>query len=239
MIKVAVCDDEESVRYKLKEYINDFFKEKNQSAVVNDYESGSQLISDKEQYDVIFLDIEMPELNGIQTVQQLRKYDTKSKIIYVTNYENYSRQAYKVHAFDYISKPVSKESIYNVLSELMRYMKDGSKPKQYAFNTENGIVSLYLDEIYYFEYLSRKAYIHSKNGVFKSRYTLGELYDKFTEKGFQASHQSFIVNMSHISFIRGYDIFLDNEEKIPLAQKKAVEFKKQFNDFLQGTFNQV
>ena len=77
MIKIAICDDECNEREKLKEYISKFFSKKSQNIVVNEYESGSQLICRKEQYDIIFLDIEMPELNGMK-VGEVKAFGKKT-----------------------------------------------------------------------------------------------------------------------------------------------------------------
>lgn len=88
------------------------------------YESGRKMIEDEEAYDIIFLDIEMPEINGIETAEALRKWDVRSKIIYLTNYSNFKSHAYKVHAFDYLCKPIKEEEIYAVLNEAVRYLEE-------------------------------------------------------------------------------------------------------------------
>ncbi|MDU2007532.1 MAG: LytTR family DNA-binding domain-containing protein, partial [Lachnospiraceae bacterium] len=119
-------------------------------------------------------------------------------------------------------------------------LTDNKTEKQkYAFKTENGIVTLELDEIFYFEYLARKVVIHGTEGNYVATYKLKELLEKFEQYNFASPHKSFIVNMLYIKSIKGFDIFIENGDKIPLAQKRAVEFKNIFNDFLQETFDRI
>lgn len=239
VIKVAVCDDETQAREKLISFIKEYFKEQNRPAWVAEFKTGEGLLKSNIRYDIIFLDIEMPNLNGIETAIKLRKWDVNSKIIFVTHYDKYSSSAYKVHAFDYICKPIREKKIYDVLGEAIRYLENASEKQKYAFKTEQGVVTIELDDIYYFEYMARKVIIKSSKGKYVASYSLKELYDKFRNFNFESPHKSFIINMLHIKHIKGFDIFIENGDTIPLAQKRAVEFKKKFNDFLQSTFDKI
>ena len=87
MIKIAVCDDEKQVRLRLLTIIQQYFNENNREVCVAGFKKGEELLNAKTRFDIIFLDIEMPELNGIETAKILRKWDVTSKIIYVTNYD--------------------------------------------------------------------------------------------------------------------------------------------------------
>lgn len=239
MIKIAVCDDDESVREKLSVIIKTWFDNIQRPVWIVQFITGVNLLESHIQFDIIFLDIEMPNLNGIDTAKMLRKWDVSSKIIYVTNYEGYIKSSYKVHAFDYISKPVNENEICEVLLEAVQYLDNALKKNKYAFDTEEGSITLDLDDIYYFEYLARKVIINSSQGKYTSSYSLKELLEKFKKYGFNSPHKSFIVNMLYVKLIKGFDIFMENGAIIPLAQKRAAEFRADFNNFLQSTFNKI
>ena len=181
----------------------------------------------------------MPELNGIETAKKLRKWDVTSKIIYVTNYDNYQRNAYEVHAFDYLSKPVSDKNIFKVLTEAIRYLDNATEKHKCVLETKTGIVTIDIEDIYYFEYSSRQAIIHTTRENYSASYSLKELYEKFNKYNFESPHKSFIVNMLYVKRIKGFDILLENGDIVPLAQKRAVVFKNRFNDFLQSTFDRI
>lgn len=239
MIKIAVCDDEKQVRLRLLTIIQQYFNENNREVWVAGFKKGEELLNAKTRFDIIFLDIEMPELNGIETAKILRKWDVTSKIIYVTNYDRYQRKAYEVHAFDYISKPVKDKNIYKVLDDAVRYLENSTEKQKCVFETEEGIATIEIEDIYYFEYSSRRVIIHTAKGNYNAAYSLKELYEKFSKNNFESPHKSFIVNLLYVKRIKGFDILLENGDIVPSAQKRAVEFKNKFNDFLQSTFDRI
>ena len=152
MIKIAVCDDEKQIRLRLLTIIQQYFDEIGRGVWIAGFKKGQELLNAKIRFDIIFLDIEMPELNGIETAKKLRKWDVTSKIIYVTNYDNYQRNAYEVHAFDYLSKPVSDKNIFKVLTEAIRYLDNATEKHKCVLETKTGIVTIDIEDIYYFEY---------------------------------------------------------------------------------------
>lgn len=155
------------------------------------------------------------------------------------NYSKYASCAYKVHAFDYVEKPVRENRIFNVLKEVIHYLDNSIEKQKFAFTTEKGVLTLELDDIYYFEYMSRRVLINTSQGEYIATYSLKELYEKFNKYNFESPHKSFIINMLHIKRIKGFDILMENGGTIPLAQKRAVGFKAKFNDFLQSTFDKI
>lgn len=239
MIKVAVCDDEEQVCIKLKDITKTFFNQIERPVWVAEFRDGNALLKSNIHFDIIFLDIDMPEIDGIETAKRLRTWDVNSKIIYVTHYSHYKGKAYKVHAFDYIKKPIMESDILDVLKEVVYYLDNASIKHKYAFTTEDGILTLDLDDIYYIEYSSRKVVINTSQGKYIAVYSLKELIEKLKQFNFLSPHKSFIVNMIHIKCIKGFDIFMENGEVIPLGQKRAAEFKTRFNDYLQSTFDKI
>lgn len=239
MIKVAVCDDDEQVRKELSSYIKMYFKTRQLELYILEFNSGIDLLKVNIRLDIIFLDIEMPQLNGIMTAEKLRNWDVRSKIIYISNYEQYKLSAYSVHAFDYICKPIDDKTIYGLLDEVIRYIEGAVTEKKYVFKTDQGIVSLKTDDIYYFEYLSRKVSIVSTKGIYVASYSLKMISEKISKEDFCSPHKSFIVNMLYVKQIKGFDIFMENGDVIPLAQKRAVVFKRSFNDYLQSTFDKI
>ena len=115
MIKVAICDDDKQICSKLIAIVKEYFADIGRPVWVAEFTSGLKLLKANIRFDVIFLDIDMPGLNGIETAKKLRNWDVNSKIVYVTNYSKYASCAYKVHAFDYVEKPVRENRIFNVL----------------------------------------------------------------------------------------------------------------------------
>ena len=208
MIKIAVCDDEKQVRLRLLTIIQQYFSEIKREVWVAGFKRGQELLSAKVRFDIIFLDIEMPELNGIETAKKL-------------------------------SKPIKDTDIFKTLGEAVRYLDNAIEKQKCVFETEEGLVTIEIEDIYYFEYSCRRVIIHTTQGNYFASYSLKELYEKFKKYNFESPHKSFIVNLLYLKRIKGFDILLENNDIVPLAQKRAVDFKNKFNDFLQSTFDRI
>lgn len=228
MIKIAICDDEVTILNKMKEIINNYNK---RDIEIYAYENGESLLKEDISFDIMFLDIDMTGINGIETAKKLRKYDKKVKIIYVTNYTDYTSYAFGVHAFGYIVKPVKYEEVYHQLDEALSYMVEENE-EILEFITNNGVVRVDVKDIYYFEYQSRKVIMKTREGEFILKEKISEIGNYMEKYGFIMPHKSFSVNLYHVKSIKGYDIYMMNESIIPLSQKKSSQFRDELNIYL-------
>lgn len=235
MIKIAICDDDitsiETLKQHITTYPNACFK-------IETFLSGSALLSYEDSFDIIFLDIDMPNINGIETAKQLRKKDKKVLLIYITNYSDYSVFAFAVHAFSYLLKPVSQQQVHQQLKEVFEY-RNPFEITSLTFETKEGVIHVKKDEILYFEYLNRKIYMYTKDMCYTLNGKISTLEKELELDGFYSPHKSFLVNMLAIYSIKGNDIYLSNQKTIPLSQKKAAAFKRQLNIYLSNTQRRI
>ena len=110
-MKIAVCDDEKSMLEQMEENLKEF----ETLFQIDCYSSGEALLDSGIYYDLIFLDIDMKGISGIDTARMLRKRDKRVKIVYVTAYEDFRDYAFSVHAFGYLVKPVKRESVHETV----------------------------------------------------------------------------------------------------------------------------
>lgn len=229
MIHIAVCDDESEVIEKINDSVTRFLTDNKHSFTIEKYYSGESLIESKKKYDLIFLDIEMKELNGIETAQAIRSEDVDVKIVYITSYTDYWRRAYKVHAFDFISKPFSDEDIHNVLKDFLR-IYNAENEKTVELKTADGAAVLKTKDILYFyikDKEKRKVIVNTSHGEYVSTESLKEIYEKLDSEEFYKAHKSCIVNLRYVQSMgknNGGDIIMTNGTNIPLAIKKQKEF---------------
>jgi DNA-binding LytR/AlgR family response regulator len=230
MINIAICDDNKTVIEEIKSYIKHF---KEAEFLITTYNCGEALLIEKKIFHIIFLDIDMSGIDGIETAKIIRSYDKAVKIIYVTSYIEYVNQAFEVHAFGYLNKPIKKDQILKQLKEALEYSKE-EEEETVEFVTSEGIVRLSPSSIYFFEFINRKVRIKT----FTKDYTLKEnittIAKDMSKFGFLMPHKSFTVNLYHVKSIKGYDIFMMDGTIIPLSQKKSSEFREQFNIFLEN-----
>ncbi|VYU64693.1 response regulator [Clostridium tertium] len=230
MIKVAICDDDKNIVNDIKRYIESY---NGASFEISLFNSGEDLIENKDKFNVIFLDIDMDGIDGIKAAKKIREYDKAVKIIYVTSYTDYLNIAFSVHAFGYLNKPISEEQIHSQISEAISYFKEEEVQEKLEFVTTDGIVRLAPKEIYYFEYIDRKVVIKTKDYSYSLKGRITAIAKDMAKYDFVMPHQSFTVNLFHVKSIKGYDIFMMDGSLIPLSQKKSTEFRDKFNMYLE------
>lgn len=221
-MKIALCDDEIEVMKELEQILHGL------GYPCDRYQDPTQLIHHS--YDVYFLDIGMDLMNGIETGKQLRKAYPKCCIIYLTNFDDYRSQAFGVHAFDYLKKPVTKEDIKRVIKDVSAFI-DKETPKC-SFHTKDGVLQLPIDDILYFEFLGRNVILHTSDRQYTMTQSLHTIADMMKSYHFVMPHKSFCINLKNVKLLKGYDITMINQDIIPLSQKRSSEFRKALNDVL-------
>ena len=152
MYQIAVCDDEPEIC----EMVCNGIREWSQDIRISCFDSGEMLLTAYDSFDVIFLDIDMKGMDGIETGRQIRERDHETKIVYLTAYRDYVAGAFEVHAFQYLLKPISPARLKQILEELFRYMKSTDKQRILDFHTEEGLICVDATDICYFEFVNRK-----------------------------------------------------------------------------------
>lgn len=246
MLTIAICDNNKKDSLKIETIVKNYMNTKFIPFRIYIFKSGEELLEFHDKLDLIFLDIAMEGINGIQTGKKLREINRNSKIVYTTNYKQYCIQAVNnVHAFAYLDKPVAKNKAEQQLDEVIRYIKEeNEKIDIVKFETieitkegkiENKIKSFEVKDIYYFEYFNRKIKIKLENEEYFFVDKMKYLAAKMKEHNFETCHQCFLVNLMHVKKIKGYEVFLDNNEKLPVSQKKSADFRKKLNKFIQSS----
>lgn len=228
MKKIAICDDEIEFQKQMSGYL----KQLEPLFLADCYDSGEALLDSEISYDIIFLDIDMKGMSGIDTARMLRLRDKKVKIIYITAYDDFQNYAFSVHAFGYLVKPVEKNQILDILNEAFTYTEEEKNGPKIRLLTESGYEELLIRDIYYFEYENRKIKAVTSCGIFHLSGTIGALGEKMQAFGFEIPHKSFVVNLSHIKNIKGYDLYLTNGSIVPLSQKKSSQFREHLARWL-------
>ncbi|MCI9421350.1 response regulator [Lachnospiraceae bacterium WCA-9-b2] len=236
MYRIAICDDDSGLRRFLRQTI----EEEGPPCVVDEFSDGVNLLksynqwaasdvcvgaSEERGFDILFLDIDMPRMNGIDTAKKIRTTDRRVKIIYVTGYQDYMGKSFEVHPFSFLVKPVKKEEIVRQIREALLYGKAEEKEIPLRLQTTEGVEEFRASDIYYLEYVSRKLRFVTKKGESMVRGKISEYLERLEAYGFASPHKSFAVNLYHVKAIRGYDIIMMNGERIPLSQKRSVEFR--------------
>lgn len=237
MLEIAVCDDNRTELEIIRTMLYKHCKEIHMQAIVSIFDNGYDLIKTSKKFHAIFLDIKMDGLDGIQVAKEIRNKDKRVRIIYVTNYSTYRPEAFTVRAFGYIVKPILYNQICDQLDDVIDYTNQESNKLSYTFNTDKGFRTIELQMIYYFESNGHKVRIHCKDEFYIISESIMNIFNHFKVYGFSMPHKSYIINLKHVSSIKGYELELTDGAIVPISQKRAVEFKEEFHSYLRDNFN--
>lgn len=232
MLKIALCDDELQQRKLLKDILTPWLELQAIPYTYYEYDNGTALINHygKVHYDLIFLDIEMPQLSGMDTAKRLREIDDYSIIIFITAYPDYVFQGYEVHAFHYILKPYQKQKIIDVTNGALSKLNDNLLDYLLIPQGSNSY-RINLKETLFFSSDKRKLTVHLKNEPPIEYYgKLDELASKLPAY-FCRIHQRYLINLHYIQVVLEHEVELESYT-LPISRACKADFLIAFAQFM-------
>ncbi len=234
MIRVCICDDDELIANRISSIIDKLTEEKNISIIKDVYYNGASLVrsieKNKSYYDLIFLDIEMEDMDGIEAAKQLRLTDELANIIYVTSYENYAIETFAVRPYQFVVKPFEDGVIEKHFMDVYeRVLADSDE--RFEFKFKNTFYKISIKDIKYFESRKRNVIINMNDGrVFEYYDVLDDVEKRLnnTKHDFLRIHKSILVNSRYIFKKRYNEIELSNGEKLLISQGKRKEINEKY-----------
>lgn len=237
MLYIAICDDEEYYVRRIKSIIESYFQQKNISSYhIDAYTSGTQLLSDTEkvsQYKLLFLDINMREMNGIQAAQQVKIINPEVLLVFITGFVDYAVDGYRVEAVRYILKDMLEKMLVECMDTVLKKIDIERPVIEYQFI--EGKMELTANKICYVENQKHKQIFHLDNGEIKRLHIYGRLDEIETELsfyGFIRIHKSYLVNMKYISKIENYKATLKTGDVLPIPREKFKTVKERYFEML-------
>lgn len=234
-MNIAVVDDEQLIR----EQICSLIKKGNPEYCIEAYSSGNALLGSGHFFDIVFLDIQMEGINGIETARKLRTQPapqtkgTETVLIFITGLQEYVFDAFDVSAFHYLLKPIEEAKFTEVFRRAVAEIeKKKTWQRQQLFLKNRGQLLDQCD-ILYLESRGKKVAIHTLKETIEIYAVLGELEQQLSDS-FYRCHRSYLVNMAYITEFDLDSITLNNGEQIYLTRKKHKEFAKTYMWYLQN-----
>ncbi|MCH5138323.1 response regulator transcription factor [Clostridiaceae bacterium UIB06] len=237
MLKIAVCDDEviqrldivRSVKRVLENNYSDLYYD------IEEFNSGEAMISSGGYFDIVFLDIKMGKLSGIDIAKSIRKNNDTTKIIFITAFEEYVFEAFDVAAFHYLIKPASKEKILQIMNRIFKELKSKENNEKYILiNKGRSTIKVLLDSVYFFEVQNRIINIHTEREVIQYYDKITSIEEEVPKASFFRCYRSYIVNLKYVMKFDKTEIVLDNGTRIMLSKSKYDEFTKAFLKYIKG-----
>lgn len=222
-MRFAICDDEAVHREHLTSAISAALPD----ALCLSYASGEALVADigaGQDFDAVFLDMEMPGMDGIAAGNAIRAIDERLIIVFVTSHTQYAVASFQCEPLDYLVKPVETERLCTLLEKIRHRIH--KKRTTLTFEEGGEYVRLYCDEIVYCESVRNGVLIHTKTETYKPRMTLSEVEAQLEPGLFGRAHRSFLVNYSCVRSFCGAEMRLtDGHTTLPIGRKYAQAFK--------------
>lgn len=242
-MNIIICDDTKEELDNISKLISDFSKKNNIKINVQKYSNPLDLINNLKyirgnEIDAFILDIIMQK-NGIEVATKINEMKIKVPIIFTTTSKEYALDAFKVHAFDYVLKPLEKDNFFECLYRLLDHLKLKAKTTFSIKNDELDLITIDINEIMYIESNDRRILFHMINNdvirtvSLRTKFSVSVPFN-YQEFNFLHCHSSFIVNMNMIKAITETTFVLKNNEAIPISKKFFTNVKKVYANYLLG-----
>ncbi|MBR4626443.1 MAG: response regulator transcription factor [Ruminococcus sp.] len=228
-MKIAVCDDEKRFVRDFSAIVDRLYKSLDMN--VDEYSDGAALLRNFSpgKYDIVFLDIEMPGLDGISLAKRLRAVSEDIYIVFLTGHVEYAIQGYEVNALRYLTKPATEARVREVLEHVL---KKQSNEKFIWIKNRDGEQRIRLSDIVFLEAQDQNLVVCTVNGSYEFRAKLSDYEQFLTPEGFFRIHRSYMVSLTKIVNISGKELTVVGGCRLPVARAKEREFRDAFMSFV-------
>ncbi|MCL2775462.1 MAG: LytTR family DNA-binding domain-containing protein [Oscillospiraceae bacterium] len=215
-MNIAVCEDTLSDRDALCAYIQSYCGEHSYNAKINAYGTGEALLDafSAGAFNLIFLDIFMPGMNGVETAKEIRETDRDCMLVFVTTSADFAMDGFLVQASGYVVKPISREKMAGAMHACRFEFEKNSRTIEIPQG--GGCVSVSIADLLYTEVYGKESVFHMKQGKIKSRLPLETVETRLGGSPFLRCHRSYIVNMNYVDDMRDEDFLMRNGDVVPI-----------------------
>ena len=216
--KIAVCDDDTEQREYLYGIVEVWAKRHRHLAEIKQYSEAKAFLFDyaeEKDFDILLLDIEMPEISGIELAKEVRRENAAVQIIFVTGYYEYFSDGFAVSALHYLIKPADPVKLCPVLDKAVGNL--AYRQRSVLLATADGDVKVSLADIMYVEAQNVYVIVHTVHGSYRTRMAIGKFCGQLDETFFKA-HRSFVVGLKYIRKITRTDITMLNGDSVPISR---------------------
>jgi len=231
-MRIAICEDETIIASLIQDKISSILNQIDKDFSIHIYNRGYDLLDSQiQKYDLILLDIYLPDINGYEVAKKIREYDDCVNIVILTSASDYVFDCYKVKAFRYLLKKNFDKEIEDIIISIYKNLKN---QKDYIIvNNKNGFIKVMCEDIMYIESHLRKLIIYEVNKNISIYGKLSDFEEKLLDCNFLRPHQSYLVNTKYIKLLNAQHIILDNNTAIPISKARMNYTKKKVMEFFR------
>lgn len=233
MINIAIVEDEVAQADILKSHLKRYADEYKVAFNIRQFDNGICFIDNyAADYDIIFMDVKMPMMNGIEVAHKLRELDKKVLLFFVTSMQQYAVRGYEVEAMDYIIKPIGYYEFALKITKAMDKLQKNLKTVNFLVKTKMGYKKLDASEILYVEISGHHSVFHTISGDYRQYQTISSIEKELDGYGFARCNNCYLVNLSYVSAIKDYTVVVGKHELL-ISHPRKKEFTDKFTAFLE------
>lgn len=245
-MNIAICDDEENVRYLIRKLI----EKQTKDCRIMEFSSGGELLQfwrreDREQIEILFLDIAMEGADGMETAEQIRAWKEEREeplwgslplLIFVTGHPEYMAKAFSVNAFQYLVKPIDEKEFADVFALALREcchlgVKKNAEPRKILVRDGNITRNIPVEDIYYIESNNRKIIIAVGDEKIECYGKIGGM-ERELQEGFFRTHRGYLVNMKYVERYSRTEVQMKDGSRLLISKYKYQDFVKAYLGYL-------
>lgn len=232
MIRIAVCDDEKYMSDLIKTMVSDFFRRKNMEIVILQFADGEQLLRYDKKIDILFLDIQMKGIDGMETARRLRERMFKGFLIFITVLKEMVFQSFEVQAYDYLVKPIEERHFQKTMERLFQSLKNAGEANLLVQKGyESSIISF--DDIVFCEIIDRKVYLHLSSSEVIDFYDRIENLESRLDDRFFRCHRSFLINLKYLKSYKNGMAYMENGRQVPVSRLRSRDFSSVILQYMK------
>ena len=229
MLKIALCDDDSQFVSKITGLIQSLLQNGAESPVITTYINPVALtayISDGERYDIYILDVEMPDLNGMDVARCIREYQPNAALLFLSSHLSYATEGYKVQALRYVPKLDLENALPEALEQALATLEKADTRSIMVQHYQNYTRILHKDILYVQKMQRSIQIVTDRQGNFKDNRGIKELFSEINDSRFIFTDRAYFVNLDYVQELDGSWLVLNNEDRVPVSRPMMPNVKK-------------
>lgn len=229
MLQIAIVEDSEDASNLLCEHLKQYQSCVDEQFNITHFPNAVAFLEPYRGFDLVFMDIELPHMDGMEGARRLRAMDTQAKLIFVTNMAQYAAKGYEVEALDFIVKPVSYPEFAFKMKRAMNAIRV-SRKRELVIAQPSGIVRISSNELLYVEVQGHSLTYHTPGQDIRARGTMGSAEEQLAPWDFLRCNNCYLVNPRHIDWVRGYTVQV-GDEKLQISHPRRKKFMESLSQW--------
>ncbi len=224
----AICDDDLIFRKKMHDFLVEYKRSRRIQLDIQEFSNGKELLDYEYPLDIVFLDYEMPRLNGMEVARLLRAKKSLSCIIFISSYPQHVFEAFEVNTYRYLVKPISSHKLECVIDG---YIKERKMMSPITVYVDGELLTINSEDIIYLEADGKYCIIRTTNNCLHSSKTLAHTFELLPRHCFYRAHKSYAVNLYCIKSIKDNIATMTNGERIKISRTRMADIKRVYKEF--------